>query len=221
MKIKYTQISQPHPYLDKLALVLIHEYTYRANQCIELKRYYFIRIINWLYQTALTGHVLVYHFSIELPPYLFKNSLGALISLKGNNQCFMWHVLLKHITPAVVTENTMRHHTHYFDVLMSEMASQMTGVSIAHSIICSDAHHRKHQGSASVAFGRGIHWWPVDSPHKGPNNTENVFIWWCHHALSQVTIDGVLVMIYWYVIFKCVDKGGGGGGGGGAGGAPG
>ena len=27
---------------------------------------------------------------------------------------------------------------------------------------------KKHQSSASLAFVRGIHWWPVNSPHKGP-----------------------------------------------------
>ena len=27
---------------------------------------------------------------------------------------------------------------------------------------------RKHQSSASLAFVRGIHWWPVNSPHKWP-----------------------------------------------------
>ena len=27
---------------------------------------------------------------------------------------------------------------------------------------------RKHQRSASLALVRGIHWWPVNSPHKGP-----------------------------------------------------
>ena len=27
---------------------------------------------------------------------------------------------------------------------------------------------RKHQSSASLAFVRGIHRWPVNSPHKGP-----------------------------------------------------
>ena len=27
---------------------------------------------------------------------------------------------------------------------------------------------KKNQSSASLAFVRGIHWWPVDSPHKGP-----------------------------------------------------
>ena len=29
------------------------------------------------------------------------------------------------------------------------------------------ADQRKHQSSASLAFVRGIHWWPVNSPHKG------------------------------------------------------
>ena len=41
-------------------------------------------------------------------------------------------------------------------------------VSIVCSIVCSGADLRKHQRSASLAFGRGIHWSPVDSPHKGP-----------------------------------------------------
>ena len=27
---------------------------------------------------------------------------------------------------------------------------------------------KKHQSSASLAFVRGIHWWPVNSPCKGP-----------------------------------------------------
>ena len=30
------------------------------------------------------------------------------------------------------------------------------------------ANQRKHQSSASLAFVRGIHRWPVNSPHKGP-----------------------------------------------------
>ena len=48
---------------------------------------------------------------------------------------------------------------HYNDVILSAMASQITGVSS----VCST---RKHQNSASLAFVRGIHWWPVNSPHK-------------------------------------------------------
>ena len=34
--------------------------------------------------------------------------------------------------------------------------------------VCSGQDQRKHQSSASLAFVRGIHRWPVNSPHKGP-----------------------------------------------------
>ena len=51
---------------------------------------------------------------------------------------------------------------------MSAVASQITGVSIVYSTICSGADQRKHQSSASLAFVRGIHRLPVNSPHKGP-----------------------------------------------------
>ena len=57
---------------------------------------------------------------------------------------------------------------HYSDVIMSAMASQITGVSIVCSTVYSGADQRKHQNSASLVFVRGIHRWPVDSPHNGP-----------------------------------------------------
>ena len=57
---------------------------------------------------------------------------------------------------------------HYSVVIMSPMASQITGVSIVYSTVCSGADQRKHQSSASLAFVRGIHRSPVNSPHKGP-----------------------------------------------------
>ena len=57
---------------------------------------------------------------------------------------------------------------HYSDVIMSAMASKITGVSTVCSTICSGADQRKHQSSASLAFVRGIHRWPVNSPHKEP-----------------------------------------------------
>ena len=50
---------------------------------------------------------------------------------------------------------------------MSAMASQITGIPSVCSILCSGADQRKHQSSASLVFGRGIHRWTVDSPHKG------------------------------------------------------
>ena len=57
---------------------------------------------------------------------------------------------------------------HYSDVIMCAMASQITGVSIICSFVCSGTDQRKHQNFASLAFVRGIHRWPVDSPHKAP-----------------------------------------------------
>ena len=56
---------------------------------------------------------------------------------------------------------------HSSDVIMSAMASQSTCVFIVCSTVCSSADQRKHQNTASLAFVRGIHRWPVDSAHKG------------------------------------------------------
>ena len=46
--------------------------------------------------------------------------------------------------------------THYDDVMMSAMASQITSLTIAYSGVYSGADQRKHQSSASLAFVRGI-----------------------------------------------------------------
>ena len=57
---------------------------------------------------------------------------------------------------------------HYNDIIMTAMASQITSLAVVYSIVYSDAHQRKHQSSASLAFVWGIHRWLVNSPHKGP-----------------------------------------------------
>ena len=51
---------------------------------------------------------------------------------------------------------------------MGVMASQITSLMIIYSTVHSGADQRKHQSSASLAFVRGIHRWPVNSLHKGP-----------------------------------------------------
>ena len=51
---------------------------------------------------------------------------------------------------------------------MSTVASQITSLTIAYSIVYLIANQRKHQSFALLAFVRGIHQRPVDSPHKGP-----------------------------------------------------
>ena len=51
---------------------------------------------------------------------------------------------------------------------MSGMASQITNLTIVYWTVYSGADQRKHESFASLAFVRGIHRWPVNSPHKGP-----------------------------------------------------
>ena len=73
-------------------------------------------------------------------------------------------------------------HRHYNNVIMSAVASQFTRVSIDYSAVCSGADQRKHQSSASLAFVRGIHWWPVNSPHIGSV------------ARKMFSFDGVIII---------------------------
>ena len=56
----------------------------------------------------------------------------------------------------------------YCDVIMGAMVSLITSPTIVYSTVYWGADQRKHQSSASLAFVRGIHRSPVNSPHKGP-----------------------------------------------------
>ena len=71
---------------------------------------------------------------------------------------------------------------YHSDVIMSALASQITSVFVVYSTVCSGADHRKHISSASLTFVRGIHRWPVNSPHKG------TLTW------KMFTFDDVIIM---------------------------
>ena len=86
---------------------------------------------------------------------------------------------------------------HNSDV-MSAMASQITGVSIVYSTVCSDADQRKHQISASLAFVRGIHRWPVNSPHKEPV-TRKMF------PFDDVIMRDAAVILIQYMIIRYLE----------------
>ena len=57
---------------------------------------------------------------------------------------------------------------HYDDVIMGAIASQITSLTIVYSTFYSGADQIKHERCASLAFVRGIHRGPVNSPHKWP-----------------------------------------------------
>ena len=56
---------------------------------------------------------------------------------------------------------------HYGDVIMGAMASQITSLRIVYSAVSPGVDQKKHQSSASLAFVRGTHRSPVNSPYKG------------------------------------------------------
>ena len=105
---------------------------------------------------------------------------------KWNVLYLIWHATLmpfptKKERPHVVTSchgyaicvtgpqrRVQKGNAHYNGVIISAMASQITGVSIVYSTVCSGTDQRKNHCSASLAFVRGIHRSPVNSKHKGP-----------------------------------------------------
>ena len=77
---------------------------------------------------------------------------------------------------------------HHNAVIMGAMSSQITSLTIVYSTVHSGADQRKHRSSASLAFVRGIHRWPVNSPHKGQYRGK------CFHLITSSCIP--LISLY-------------------------
>ena len=78
-------------------------------------------------------------------------------------------LLWRHVSAIASVKNCgMFNKNNYNDVRMGVVASKITGLTIVYSTVYSGADQRKHLCSATLAFVRGIHRWPVNSPHKGP-----------------------------------------------------
>ena len=86
-----------------------------------------------------------------------RRFLKASVSIPG-----VWYWAFISVKWVIIGSN------HYGDVIVGAIESQITSLTIVYSIVHSDAHQRKHQSSASLAFVRGIHRGPVNSPHKWP-----------------------------------------------------
>ena len=69
----------------------------------------------------------------------------------------------------IASYTTQHFNDHYSDFIMGAMASLFTSLAIVYSIVyLAGTDQRKHHSSALLAFVRGIHQWPVNSPHKKP-----------------------------------------------------
>ena len=83
-------------------------------------------------------------------------------------QCILWNIQIGMINIVFLGHICTELVYHYNDVIMGTISSQITSLTIVYSITYSDADQRKHQSSASLAFVRGIHRGPVNSPNKWP-----------------------------------------------------
>ena len=96
---------------------------------------------------------------------------------------------------------------HSDDVIMGTIASQITSLTIVFSTVYLDADQRKHQSSASLAFVRGIHRRPVNSPHKWPV-TRKMFPFddVIMYTMLKVTIYLVALLQTWIDFNPSMDK---------------
>ena len=75
----------------------------------------------------------------------------------------------------------------YSDIIMSSMASQITGFSIVHSTGCSCVDKKKSNLRVTgLCVGNS----PVtgEFPTQRASNAENVSIWWFHHVLIKMPL---------------------------------
>ena len=105
---------------------------------------------------------------------------------------------------------------HYSDVIMGAVPSQITSLAIVYSTVYTVADQRKHQSSASLAFVRGIHRWPVNSPHKWPVARkmfpfDDVTIWVSSMSILEktdvITAPHSNQSVNWYCTNVCAGKG--------------
>ena len=102
------------------------------------------------------------------------NGVEIFMSIQG-----IYHNLVQHVSYDLVnnaSRNTSETH-HYSDVIMSAMASQITGVSIVYSTVCSGAENIKvSRHWPSWGKFTAERWFPARSGSNG----ENVSNWWRH-----------------------------------------
>ena len=98
-------------------------------------------------------------------------------------------------------ETVINHHN---DVIMGSMASQITSLTIVYSTVYLGADQGKHRRSASLAFVRGIHRWPVNSPHKWPVTRKMfplddvIMTCFCHNTPQMVQVKYMITHLKQY-----------------------
>ena len=143
----------------------------------------------------------------ELAPIVAKPSAGTmLITMTSLCRSFLWLLiisnrffspkyyskLLRCGTCCRVTVCNLRHTLRWRHNGRDNVSN--TSLTIVYSTVYSDAHQRKHQSSASLAFVWGIHRRPVNSPHKWPV-TRKMF------PFDDVIMIGMITDTFWSALY--------------------
>ena len=71
---------------------------------------------------------------------------------------------------------------------MSTIASQITGILIIYSTVCSGTDQRKKSKLCITGHWEGNLPVTGEIPTQRASNTENISIWWCHHAVAWLLV---------------------------------
>ena len=124
----------------------------------------------------------MYRYMLSIVKWNMEYITNELTSVEINNATRSNYIVRARETHGFKPKHTLQWRQNEHDGLSNPY------ISIICSIVCSYADQGKHQSSASLAFKRGMHRWPVNSPHKGPVTQK------CFHSMPYHEISCFLVM---------------------------
>ena len=114
-------------------------------------------------------------------------------------------VSLCNFTVSVDCREACQSISHYGDVILGVIASQITSLTIVYSTINSDTDQRKHHSRVtglSVGNSPGT----GEFPAKMASNAESISIWWRHHAerltdsYANVALSSLCRILWYYEV---------------------
>ena len=186
----HVSLDTYYVFMWRVLIVIMHNSTSKSNIFIfhiEIKRNFGLRfkLHGGLFKHSNNTYkcpVFEFKFNMCIPNFKLNLSMSFFRCRKETVHHFLA------MSSKVGWSNEHLTTAHYSDVIMSAMASQITGLAIVYSTVYSGENQRKDQISASLAFVRGIHRrQATEVPAQRASSAENVSIWWRHHEFPVQT----------------------------------
>ena len=148
-----------------------------------------------------------FYFSLKFALKVWINNILALVQIaawrRPGNKLLSEPMVVSILMHICVTQPQWVNSfvPHYNDIIMSVIASQITGASIVYSAVCLRTDQRKHQSSTSLAFVRGTYQWPVNSLCKGPV-TRKVFPFDDFNMMLVTAYGAMVTPIIWVLCHR-------------------